>query len=106
MMHDFFVLTPEQRDAAMAFNGAQVAVDPRAIDGRSPGSGLNTNAAAHGYELDSPVALAGNYAAPASIVNDPAYAAGAPGMIEFLLTLPRCSLDIEAVFAPAPAWWE
>lgn len=101
MMQNMFVLTAAQRTAAMAFNGADVAIDPRAVDNASPGVGINLNDNAADYDPAAPVTLTGTYVAPKQIVDDPAYAQYAPGMITYLLTLPWCSLESETIFAPA-----
>lgn len=106
MMQNNFVLTAEQRTAAMAFNTPEVAIIPRAVDNTTPGVGLNLNDNASDYEPGDPVTLVGKFVAPKAIVDDPEYATYAPGMIAYLLTLPWCSLETETIFAPTviPGW--
>lgn len=101
-MQNFFVLTSAQRTAAMAFNGDDVAIDPRAIDNTSPGVGLNLNDNASDYVPGEAVTLTGCYVAPKRIVDDPECHTYAPGMITLLLTLPWASLETETIFAPPP----
>lgn len=80
---EYFIISPAQRDIAVGFNTPDVAVEPRAVDGISPGAGL-----------------AGKYVAPKRIADDPEYLRYAPGMVAFLLTLPYAALDTETIFAP------
>ena len=101
MMQNFFVLTSAQRTAAMAFNGEDVAINPRAVDNASPGVGLNLNDNASSYAPGDPVTLTGTYVAPKLIVDDPEYKTYASGMVAMLLTLPWCSLETETIFAPS-----
>lgn len=103
---NYFVLTSAQRTAAMAFNDFVngVAIDPRAIDSASPGSGINTNELADGYNVGDPITLTGGkYVAPVRIVNDPEYLMHVPDMIEYLLTLPAAILENETIFLPYEA---
>jgi len=79
----------------MAWNGEDVAIDPRAIDNASPGIGLNINPDAADYDGGDVVTLAGNYVAPKRIVDDPEYLTYAPAMVAYLLTLPWCMLETE-----------
>ena len=95
---NYFVLTPAQRTTAMGFITEDVAIDPRAIDSASPGSGINTNQDATGFNVGDPVALAGNFVAPVRIVNDPEYLNFAPAMIAYLLSLPSSILENETIF--------
>jgi hypothetical protein len=97
---NYFVLTAAQRSSAVALNGENCAIDPRAIDSASPGSGINTNQDAIGFDVGDAVPLVGNYVAPVRIVNDPAYLAEVPDMITFLLTLPAALLENETIFLP------
>lgn len=97
---NYFVLTSVQRTAAMAFNGEEVAVNPRAVDSESPGSGINTNQDATGFDVGDPVPLAGHYVAPVRIVNDPDYLSLAPDMVTYLLTMPAALLENETIFLP------
>ncbi len=101
-VQNFFVLTPTQRAAAMAFNGEDVAINPRAIDNGSPGVGINLNDNAADYDAADPVTLTGCYVAPKHIVDDPEYLLYAAGMVALLLTLPWCTLETETIFAPPP----
>lgn len=97
---NYFVLTSAQRSAAMAFNGEEVAIDPRAIDSASPGSGINTNQDATGFDVGDPITLLGNYVAPVRIVNDPAYLSLAPSTVAYLLNMPCSILENETIFLP------
>lgn len=97
---NFFVLNSAQRTISMSFNDGNTNIDPRAIDNTSPGVGLNLNDNSTDYEPGEPVTLSGCFVAPKRIVDDPAYIAGVPDMITFLLTLPWCSLETETIFAP------
>lgn len=99
-MQNFFVLTEAQRTAAMAFNGQDVAIDPRAVDNSTPGVGINLNDNATDYDPGEIVALTGCYVAPKRIVDDPDYLLHAAGMVALLLTLPWASLETETIFAP------
>lgn len=99
-MQNFFILTEAQRSAAMAFNGEDVAINPRAVDNGSPGVGLNLNDNAVDYTPGEAVTLTGCYVAPKRIVDDPEYLTYAPGMVTLLLTLPWASLETETIFAP------
>lgn len=98
---NFVVITAAQRTALMAFNGEDVAIDPRAIDNSSPGVGLNINPDADGVAGGEVIALVGNYVAPKRIVDDADYLTNAPGMVALLLTLPWAMLETETIFAPA-----
>jgi len=99
-VENFAVITPAQRTTLMAWNGEDVAIDPRAIDNAAPGIGLNINPDAADYDGGDVVTLAGNYVAPKRIVDDPDYLLYAPAMVAYLLTLPWCMLETETIFAP------
>lgn len=94
---DYFVLTSAESTEAESYNTPLVEIDPREIDGSNPGEGINLNENASNYELNDPVTLTGARAAPKRIVDDPYYP---NDMKTFLLTLPRCSLESETIFAP------
>lgn len=94
------IITPAQRTTLMAFNGEDVAVDPRPVDNAAPGIGLNINPDAAGFAAGDVVTLAGNYVAPKRIVDDPEYQTYAQGMIDILLALPWAMLETETIFAP------
>lgn len=96
------IITPAQRTTLMAWNGPDVAIDPRAVDNDAPGIGLNINPDATGYDGGDVVTLVGNYVAPKRIVDDPEYHAYAPDMVDYLLTLPWCALETETIFSPTP----
>lgn len=100
MMQNYFVLTSSQRTAVMAFNGEEVAIDPRAIDSATPGSGINTNQDADGFGVGDAVALTGKFVAPVRIVNDPDYLSLAPAMVAYLLDVPSSALEDETIFLP------
>ena len=100
MSDSFFVLTSAQRTTAMGFNGDDVAIDPRAVDNTSPGTGMNLNDQATDYQPGDMVTLTGAYVAPKRIVDDPEYLTYARSMVTFLLTLPICELDTNTIFAP------
>ena len=57
---------------------------------------------ADGIAPGATVALTGKYVAPKRIVDDPEYITYAPGMVDFLLDLPWCTLEVETIFAPPP----
>ena len=97
---NYFVLTSAQRTTAIGLNSEDAAIDPRAVDSASPGSGINTNQDATGFGVGDPVALVGKFVAPVRIVNDPAYLAHVPDMVAFLLTLPSALLENETIFLP------
>ena len=98
---NYFVLTSAQSTTAMSFNTEEVAVEPRAIDSASPGSGINTNQDATGFDVGDPINLTGKYVVPVRVVNDPDYLSLVPGMVAFLLTLPASILENETIFPPA-----
>lgn len=102
MMQNYFILTAAQRTTAMAWNGEDVMIEPRAVDNGSPGVGLNLNDNADDYEAGDPVTLTGTYVAPKAIVDNPEYLTYAPSMVTYLLTLPWASLEDETIFAPPP----
>lgn len=102
-VQNYFVLTADQRATAMTLDTPQFQIDPRAVDGDTPGDGLNLNDQSVGYTVGQAVTLAGRYVAPKSIVDDPDYLANAPDLVAFLLTLPWCALEDETVFAPPSA---
>lgn len=99
-MQNYFVLTAAQRTAVMALNGEEQAIDPRAIDSATPGSGINTNQDAIGFDVGDAVPLLGNYVAPVRIVNDPDYLSGVPDMVDYLLDMPSAALEDETIFLP------
>lgn len=97
---NYFVLTSAQRSTAMGYNHPSASINPRAVDSASPGSGINTNQNADGYDAGDAVTLIGQYVAPVRIVNDPAYLSFVPDMVAFLLTLPSALLENETIFLP------
>jgi hypothetical protein len=101
-IQNYFVLTSAQRTAAMTHNTDDVAVDPRAIDGASPGVGLNLNDNATGYAPGASVALTGNYVTPSAVLNDPQYQQYAPDLVAYLADKPWCALEDQTIFAPPP----
>ena len=101
-VENFAVITSAQRTTLMAWNGEDVAIDPRAIDNVALGVGLNINPDATDHDGGHVVTLAGNYVAPKRIVDDPEYLTYAPAMVAYLLTLPWCMLEPETIFAPPP----
>jgi hypothetical protein len=101
VIQNWFILTAAQRDAAVAFNNDDVAIDPRAVDNSSPGVGLNLNDNATDYDPGEPVTLAGTFVAPKRIVDDPEYQTYAPGLIALLIGLPFAALESETIFAPS-----
>lgn len=96
------IITEAQRSALIAFNGNDVAIDPRAVDNASPGVGININPDAEDVEAGAVVTLVGKYVAPKRIVDDAEYLTYAPGMVAILLTLPWAMLESETIFAPPP----
>jgi len=97
---NYFILTTAQKNAASAFNNEDVALGARAIDGSSPGVGLNINDNAADYAAGAPVTLTGAWVTSKSIVDDPDYVAFAPGMVSYLLDKPFATLEPETIFAP------
>lgn len=97
---NYFVLTAAQRTTALGFNEPEASIDPRAIDSASPGSGINTNQDATGFDVGDPISLDDKFVAPVRIVNDPQYLLHAAPMIAFLLTLPCSILENETIFLP------
>lgn len=102
MIQNYFVLSASERTAAMAFNGEEVAIDPRLIDSATPGSGINTNQDADGFDVGDAVPLIGNFVAPVRIVNDPEYLSLVPDMVAYLLGMPSAALEDETIFLPPP----
>lgn len=100
---NYFVLTPTQRTAAMVFNSEEVAIDPRGIDSVTPGSGINTNQDAVGFDVGDPVPLVGNFVAPVRIVNDPEYLSQALDMVAYLLDIPSAAQEDRDDLPPGPA---
>lgn len=101
MIQNYFVITSAQRTALMAFNNDDVAIDPRAIDNDSPGTGINLSDRVSGTEPAAVVTLTGRYIAPKRIVDDPEYVKFAPDMIAYLLeNCPFCTLEDETILAP------
>mgnify|MGYP000994392336 CR=1 FL=1 len=101
-VQNYAVITAAQREALMAYNSENVAINPRAIDNAAPGVGININPDAAGVAAGAIVTLAGGYVAPKRIVDDPEYVTYAPDMVAALLLLPWCMLESETIFAPAP----
>jgi hypothetical protein len=102
MIQNYFVLSAAQRTASMAFNTPDVAIDPRAVDGATPGVSLNLNDNATGIGPGDPVALTGMYLAPKRIIDDPDYVQYAPDMVTYLQDKPFGLCEDETVFAPPP----
>lgn len=94
------VLTGAQRTAAMALNNGDIDVDPRAVDGASPGQGLNLNDQASGYAVGAAVTLAGNYVCPSAILSDPQALRYNPDLVAYLQDKPFAALDTDQIFAP------
>jgi hypothetical protein len=99
---NFFILTTAEKEAAEAFDNADVALGPRVVDGSSPGVGLNLNDNAADYEPGDPVTLTGKWVASKRIVDDPDYLTYAADMVAYLLDKPFATLEPETIFAPAP----
>ncbi len=97
---NWVIITSEQRAALVAFNGEDVAINPRAVDNSAPGIGLNINPDATGVGAGDVVTLVGKYVAPKRIVDDGQYQTYAPGMVAMLLALPWAMLEAETIFAP------
>jgi hypothetical protein len=100
MQQDWFILTEAERTTAMGLiEPGGPEIDPRAVDGLSPGVGLNLNPDASGYAAGEPVALEGKYVQTRRIVTQsiPAYP---EAMKTYLLTLPWASLDSDTIFIP------
>lgn len=97
---NYFVMSSAQRTAVMAFNDPNAAVDPRLINSPTPGSGINTNQDADGFDVGDAIPLVGQYVAPVRIVNDPDYQNYVPDMVAFLLELPCSILENETIFLP------
>jgi len=100
-MMNYFILTAAERAQAMGLDDDEnVAIDPRAVDNASLGTGINLNDIAANYQSGDPVTLTGAYVAPKRIVDDPAYQQYCPNLITFLLTKPWALLENETIFAP------
>ncbi len=97
---NYVVITSSQRTALMAYNGEDVAIDPRAVDNATPGVGININPDADGVAACAVVTLVGKFLAPKRIVDDAQYVTYAPEMVTSLLALPWAMLESETVFAP------
>lgn len=97
---NYFILSADERLAAMAFNVEDARIDPRAVDNSSPGAGINLNDAATNYEAGEPLTLTGAFVAPKRIVDDQSYQQYMPGLITFLLAKPWATLEDETIFAP------
>lgn len=99
---NYVVFTGPERDAAMAFNNDDAAVDPVLVSNLTPGVGLNINPAALSFAAGAVVPLDGKYVAPKQIVNNAFYP---QGMKDYLQTLPWAILEDETIFAPwTPPW--
>lgn len=100
---NYFILSEAQASTATGLNNmaAGVAVDPRRIDSLTPGSGINTNQDATGFDVGDAVTLLGQYTVPVRVVNDPEHLAHTPDMVTFLLTLPSCLLENETIYLPS-----
>lgn len=97
---NYFVLTAEQCITAHTFDSPDAAIGERAVDSASPGSGVNINDLATGFNVGDPITLVGKFVAPVRIVNDPAYLFYVPDMVTYLLTLPAALLENETIFLP------
>lgn len=97
---NYAIITSAQRTALMAFNGEDVAINPRTVDNAAPGVGININPDAGGVAAGAVVTLVGKFVAPKRIVDDAQYVTYAPGMVALLLTLPWATLESETIFAP------
>lgn len=100
MIQNYFILTAAQRTASMALNSPDAAIDPRAVDGTTPGVSLNLNNNAAGYEAGAPVTLTGTFLAPKRIIDDPDYVFYVPDMVAYLQDKPFGLCEDETVFAP------
>lgn len=94
------VLSSSEREAAMALNGVEVGVDPRAIDHPNPGVRPNLNDLATSYRLGDPVVLKGAFVVEKQTVDNLEYQLYAPSLVTLLSTLPTCLLELQTVFAP------
>jgi hypothetical protein len=98
---DFIILTAAEAAQAQTLDDDEnAAINPRAVDGASPGLGVNLNDSASNYAVGAAVTLTRACVAPKRIVDDPAYQQRCPGLVTFLLTLPWASLETETIFAP------
>jgi hypothetical protein len=97
---NYFILTDAQRTAAVALNGEEYKVAPKAVDATNPGAGLNINDQANGVALGEAVTLTGKFVVPWRVVNDSDYQANVPDLVAYLLTLPGAMLEAETIFAP------
>ncbi len=100
---NYFILSEAQASTATGYNNmvAGVAVDPRQIDSLTPGSGINTNQDATGFNVGDAVTLLAQYTVPVRVVNDPEHLTHTPDMVTFLLTLPTCLLENETFYLPS-----
>jgi hypothetical protein len=96
------ILTSAQRTAAMKLNNDDIGVNPRAVDGTSPGTGSNLNAQATRYALADPVTLSGMFVCPSAILTDPQALEYNPDLVAYLRDKPFAALGTDQVFAPSP----
>jgi hypothetical protein len=101
MIQNFFVLTAAQRISAMALNNSNGGINPRLIDSTAPGSGININELAVGFDVGDPITLTdAKYVAPYRMVNDPDLLVNNPDLVNYLFDLPAAALEIETIFLP------
>lgn len=100
---NYVILTAAQIDHAQTLDDdANYQIGRQPVTNTAPGVGLNINPTAAEYPLGGEVvALAGCFVAPKRIVDDPECIAYAPGLRDYLLTLPWAMLEHETIFAPA-----
>jgi hypothetical protein len=94
MTTHYFILTAAQSIGATTFASESVTIDPRLIDGETPGNGINLNEQAEGVALSEAVPLADKYVVPHDILDDLGEAETAA-----MLTLPSAELDDAVIFA-------
>jgi len=97
----WIIVGEEQRAVLMDLNGADVAIEPRAVNATEPGEAVNINPHAEGYMVGDSVTLVDRYVAPRRILDDPDYALYAPNMVALLRKLPAVELDGGSIFIDA-----
>lgn len=98
---NWIILTAAQLSHAQTLDDDEnYRIGTTAVDGASPGVGLNTNHDADGVEAGDVVDLVGKFVAPKRIVDDADCATYAPSLKAYLLTLPWAMLESETIFAP------
>lgn len=92
--------TTEEVQARTLDDDENMTIEGRAVDGSSPGVGINLNPDAANFAAAASVPLVGMLVAPKRIITDPDYLNYCPDLCTYLETLPWCILENETIFAP------